>query len=637
MNNIILAGSPNVGKTTLYNTLTKSNEKASNWHGVTVATKAKEYNFGGKKYTVTDLPGLYSLNGYSSEEKIASNYLRANRGDLVVNICDANNLKRNLGLTRELVSNHGNIILAVNMVNDFRGFDEEKLSKILGIPVIGIDARKNKSVDRLKSAISDFFDGKMQNFSQNIENFEKNIDKIDDFICKLNASKIKDISLRADKILTNKFLFFPFFAAVVLLVFFITFGSVGEFISGKFGDFVNVIFGKITEFIYALNMKEPIKAFLCDGVLSSLMTVFSFLPQIVLLMVSFNIIEETGVMSRFAFMLDGLMRKIGLTGKSLFSIMMGYGCTVSAILTTRNLESSELRKRTALFLPFSACSAKLPVFLVITSLFFDKYKYLFVLGFYLLSIIISVTVAAVHCKICGRNENVFVLEMPKYRLCYLKKIISDAIRTAVEFIYKIGTTILLFSIVIWLMQNFTIKLEYLGGENYTDSILYLISKSLALIFAPIGLGQAGIVSAIIFGLIAKELVVVGLSLALGVTGTEALTMALRTPNEICFFTKESSIIFLLFILIYSPCVSALSAIKSEFGAKLSTFVFVFQTVLSYLICLIVYNALTVPVFLKIIAALFFIAIFVGFVIQFRRKSCRGNCSACKKIQREGKF
>lgn len=632
MRNIILLGNPNVGKTTLYNTLTKSNEKASNWHGVTVEAKKKCIKINDEEFSITDLPGLYSVDGYSNEEKIASNYLKANKDDLIINICDANNLKRNLELTKQLIDGSYKIVLAVNMINDFKEFDADSLSKLLGIPVIGIDARKSKCVSELKNAIFDFYLQNNTKITQTITKINENIDKIDDFIESLNKLSTTKFSNKIDKILLNKFIFLPFFCGLIFLIFYITFGHIGEFISNYFNGFIEYVFDFIKDFISNLEMASVVKDFLISGVLNSLSTILGFLPQILLLILQFNIVEDMGIMSRVAFMLDGFMKKIGLTGKSLFSIMMGYGCTASAVMTTRNLESASLRKRTVLVLPFSTCSAKLPVFLIISSLFFDKYKYLFVLGLYIFSVVLSVVCASVYKRTIPEKENIFVLEMPKYRLPYLRKVLKDAISIALEFVYKVGTTILFFGVVFWLLQNFSYNFKYLNGQDYQNSLLYVISNALSVFFRPLGLGSAGIVSVLIFGLIAKELIVVGLTFVNGVTGVELLKASLLNASSICSFNSVSSIIFLVFILLYSPCISALSAIKNEFGRKTAWYVFFAQFIISYLVCLILYNAIRNLNFLIAILILISIAILTKIVLQLsKKKHCGGNCNACKKF------
>ena len=374
-NNIILVGNPNTGKTTLFNTMTNSNEKASNWHGVTVGTISKKYKFENEEFNVTDVPGMYSLDGFSNEEKIASDFLKKNKDSIVVNICDANNLERNLILTSELLAFGFKIIVAVNMFGEVK-HDYKKLAKLLGVSLVEIDARKKSSVNELKKLIS-----KMSKEVTDIILKPKQLSLSSNQI--FEQVKAKDPNgyvktNKIDKILLKKFVFLPVFLCVIFLVFFITFGPVGECLLSAVEWVLGKLLQTLSGLFSSLNTNIVIQSFLIDGILGSAVTVLSFVPQIALLMFFLNLLEDTGFMSRVAFMFDGALKKVGLTGKSLFSLMLGFGCTTSAVMTTRNLENKNLRKRTALLLPFMSCTAKLPIFLVISSLFFEKYKFLFV-------------------------------------------------------------------------------------------------------------------------------------------------------------------------------------------------------------------------------------------------------------------
>ena len=633
MNNIILIGNPNVGKTTLFNTLTKSNEKTSNWHGVTVGEKSKCYKFKGSEFKVTDLPGLYSIEGYSNEEKIASNFLMKHKDDLIVNICDANNLKRNLKLTQELLKHNFKVVLAINMASELKNLDYKKLGNMLGVPTIEIDARKTKSVNILKEIIlKNIGDKKVQN----LVNFAINQLNIDDLLKKIAKYDFDNykISDKIDKIVLNKFTFIPLFLAVTFLIFYLTFGNVGMAITRLFTKYFNQIFDNLRKLILCINTSNIVKVFLCEAVISSIETVFGFLPQIVLLLFFVNILESVGFMSRVAFMFDGLLKKIGLTGKSVFSLLIGFGCTTSAVVTTRNLENANLRKRTALLLPFMSCTAKLPVFLVIASLFFDKYKYLFVFGLYLFSILLSIIVSLIYKKVLKNKDDLFILEMPKYRLPNLKKIWQDTLMVVKDFLIKVGSTILFFSIIVWILQNFSIKFEFLNGENFTKSMLYFISSKLSFLFKFIGLENPGIISAILLGVVAKEMVIVGLAMINGVTGSiELISSSLLSTSSVCYFTPISSIVFLCFILLYSPCLSAIAMIKNEFGRKTAAYVFVFQFVFAYLISFIVFKVLNNYRYIYILLFFIVLDILLSLVLKLNHKNnkCKGNCNACRKV------
>lgn len=636
MNNIILVGNPNVGKTTLYNTMTKAFEKASNWHGVTVDTISKSYNYGGKDYNVTDVPGMYSLSGYSSEEKIASDYLSRHSDDLIVCICDANNLKRNIKLAVNLIANHYNVLVALNMCGEAK-YNIEKIGKLLGTKIIEIDARKTASVNVLKQEIKTYFDSRKISKNVNLsQSKQKNINlkEIYSIIDSAGQNPYKT-SDKIDKIVLNKWIFLPIFVSVILLIFYLTFGIVGSTICAGFSFLVGKIFGLLELFINSLNISSAIKLFFTEGVFGAISTVANFIPQIVLLMFFLNLLEDMGAMSRVAFMFDGMLKKIGLTGKSLFSLMMGYGCTASAVMTTRNLENKNLKKRTALLLPFMSCTAKLPVFLVIASLFFERYKFLIVFALYVLAILVGLVLAKIYKKAVPDKNDIFILEMPKYRLPNLKKILSDTWIVIRDFLIKVGTMILLFSSVMWVLQNFSLRFEFLNGERFESSILYFLASKLTPIFVPIGLGQAGVVAALLLGIVAKELVVVGLAMMNGVTGSlGALSQSLVLPGSVCSFTPASSIVFLVFILLYSPCISALTAIKSEFGRKTAVYVFVAQFIISYIASGIAYLIFKKWTFVFVLLAIIVVDILAKLVLKLLKKKktiCRGNCNACRKV------
>lgn len=634
MNNIILVGNPNTGKTTLFNTMTNSNRKASNWHGVTVDVVSKKYKYGGEEYNVADIPGIYSLSSNSKEEEIASKYLCEHKGDLIVNICDSNNLKRNLILTLELLKQNYNVIIVVNMSGENKSYDLIKLSKLLKIEIYEIDARKKKSIDKLKNNINKYLKNKKtQNSSKIIENQLKfgNLDEIIKIIKKDNIFDSYKKTIKADKIILNKFLFLPIFLLVIFSVFFITFGPVGNFVLGIVEWLLSKFFGLISSAILKLNISQVVARFLIDGVFGSAITVLSFVPQIVILMFFLNLLEDTGYMSRVAFMFDGVLKKFGLNGKSLFSLMMGFGCTTSAVMTTRNLPSKNLRKRTALLLPFMSCTAKLPIFLVISSLFFEKYKFLFVFLLYIFAILISLIFSAVYKRFIPDEKTDFILEMPKYRIPNLKKVTMDSLSTIKEFLIKVGSLILLFTSIAWVLQNFSVSFKFLNGENFSQSILYFISSKLTFLFNCIGLGNAGTISAILLGLVAKELIVVGLCLINGVTGSiSLLSESLILESSICHFSPISSMVFLVFILLYSPCISAIISIKNEFGTKTALYVFFAQFALSFAVSFLVYRIFLNPKLIYFVVGAIILDIVVQLVIKFgyKKNNKWGRCNEC---------
>ncbi len=629
MNNVILIGNPNVGKTTLFNSLTKSNEKVSNWHGVTVGEKKKDIILFGKKITVTDLPGMYSLEGYSNEEKIANNYIKKHSDDLIVNICDANNLLQNLKLTDSLISCGFNVIVAVNMINENKSLNLDVLRNNISAKVVGIDARKQSGLKELREEIFNYLFNKKPQNTLKISKKQFKYEELSKYLKIYYQNKQSKDNL-LDKILLNKFMFLPAFLIAVFSVFYLTFGKPGQIFSDAFVFLFEKFFDILRNLIYSMNILPAIQSLLVEGIINSVSTLISFLPQIILLMFFLNVLEDTGFMSRIAFMFDGLMKRVGLTGKSLFSLFLGFGCTTTAVITTRNLENKSLRKRTVLLLPFSTCSAKLPVMLVISSLFFENYKYLFVFGLYIFALLISFLVALINKKLYKKDDEFFILEMPKYRLPYFKKVIKDTLSVAKEFLFKIGYIIILFGALLWFLQNFSINFEYLNGEDISNSILFFISEKLVPIFSLIGLGNAGVIAVLFFGLFAKELIVVGLMLINGAQNLEMLKLSLISAGGVCSFTPQSSIIFLVFILLYSPCVSALGAIKNEMGLKISLQVLIFQFLISFVVCLILNLTLNKIYYLIALAVFIVLALVLKFVLKLGKKKiiCRGKCSGC---------
>ena len=396
---------------------------------------------------------------------------------------------------------------------------------------------------------------------------------------------------------------------------------------------MNKIFNILRKIINCTNINNVIKIFICDGVLGTIESVFSFIPQILIMLFLLNILEDVGLMSRVAFMFDGVMKKIGLNGKALFSLFLGYGCTTTAVLTTRNLENTRLRKRTVLLLPFSSCSAKLPVFLVLSSLFFEKYKYLFVFGLYIFSVFVSILVALFFNRFDNDYENVFLLEMPKLRVPGLKKTFFDSMKVLKEFVLKVGVLILFFGSTVWLLQNISTSFKFLNGKNFEMSLLYKFSELISPIFKFVGIENVGVVASLLLGLIAKEMIIVGFAMMNGVGGSLAnLTTSLLSSTAVCNFTLTSSIVFLIFVLLYSPCFSALATIKSEMGLKTALIVFAFQFMIAYFVSFIVYRFILNPNWVLLLICVIVLDILFVLVLKSKKKKyCRGNCNACRKI------
>lgn len=645
---VILAGNPNTGKTTLFNTLTNSFEHASNWHGVTVDVKQKQYEYAGKKFEVCDLPGLYSLDAYSKEEKIASDFIEQNRDAVVVCILDANNLKRNLFLALELKEKTPNLIFAVNMAKEVKSFDAKKLEQELGVKTLAIDARKKKSAKTLKETIADFAIEQIVP-NKTLEQFDmsdfekKSKQKFQEIADLLNRIGYQQNGLygksKLDKIVLSKFGSFVIFTLVMGLVFFITFGTIGNTFSEKVNDIFGVLSVKLYDFFQGFIKNELLLRFINEGVIAGALSVTSFLPQIILLFACLNFLEDFGYLSRVAFMFDPFFKRLGLTGRSAFSLIMGFGCTTTAIMTSRNLDNKNLQKRTSILLPFMSCSAKLPIFAVIASTFFAKYKALVVFSLYLFAILLMVVVALIFSKKDKeQEEQTFLLEMPKYRAPSLSKVLKNALTAGKNFIVRVGGAIVLSSVVIFMLYNFSFKFQYVG-QNSENSVLYVLAKLLSWIFKPLGFGSVGATIAIFSGFVAKEMVVSSLAIVNKVP-VDGLALSLASSSSAVWFSPISAISFLVFVLLYTPCVSACIMMKKENGRKAMWLSIGLQIGIAYLASFLVYNILSSIVKRQygFLAGLLILVALAGFaVIKYLKKkniksvsACNGSCEACLK-------
>ena len=635
MRNVILVGNPNTGKTTLFNTLTKKNNRVGNWHGVTTDVSQTKIKKTAKiDYNICDLPGIYSLFAYSEEEKIAIDYLFAHKDDEIFCIVDANNLKRNLLLALELIENKFNVTIVVNMFNENK-FDIEKLSKLLGVKVIAVDARKRK--DAAKVLESDLFvcGNKLPYLNHITDDIENNIsirfNYIDLCLKNINIKEKNYGTSKLDKFLYNKALAPIIFLFVMFIVFAITFGHIGQFFSELLSDLFDWCSAFINNFLIKLNITAWAHSLIINGVVAGVGIVISFLPQVVLLNVCMNFLENIGYLPRVAYMFDGKLKKIGLTGKSIFSILLGFGCTTSALLTTKALDNIKLKKQTALVMPFASCNAKLPIFLLISSVFFEKYKVFAVFLLYIVGVVLGIFVSYISFKISKREPERFFLEIPKIRVPDFKNTIKNAFCSAREFIRRVGTTLVFCSIIIWVLINVSFSFKYVN--DVSNSILYKTAKFITPIFNPIGLNNWGLVVALLVGLSAKEMIVSCLAIANGITGNmQLLSQSLRNPLSNVCLNPASAISFLVFVLLYTPCVSAISVMAKEISKKFAVFVFCFQFAVAYVISFISYrlsNLILGGRVIEFILLLFVLAIICVIMLKWARRkrclNCKGEC------------
>lgn len=639
-----LAGNQNCGKTTLFNQLTGANQHVGNFPGVTVDRKDGTIK-NHPEATVTDLPGIYSLSPYSSEEIVTRDFLIKDKPSGIINIVDASNLERNLCLTMQLMELGIPMVLALNMMDEVRenggSIRVNELEQILGIPVIPISAVKNEGIDELVSHalhVARFMEkpGRIDFCTDSVDKkdpvgavhrcihavvhmiepeakqsglplrfaatkliendvpIEKLLNLTDDkkqafehivsvmedetgldreaaisnmrfsFIEKMcqktvvrpHESKEHKRSMKIDRLLTGRYTAIPCFIAIMALIFVMTFNLVGAWLSDLMSLGVDSVISLIDNALTAVQINPVVHSLVVDGICNGVGSVISFLPTIVTLFFFLSILEDTGYMARVAFVMDKLLRKIGLSGRSFVPMLIGFGCSVPAIMSTRTLSSERDRKMTILLTPFMSCSAKLPIYSLIISVFFPRqYQALVIVGLYIFGIICAIIYALILKSTKFKGEPVpFVMELPNYRLPSAKSVVHLIWEKAKGFIEKAFTIIFVASIIIWFLQTFDARFNV--AESPEQSLLAMIGSLVAPIFAPLGFGDWRVSTALITGFTAKESVVSTLTVLMG--GNAELVSTLFTP-----FTAA---VFLVFTLLYTPCVAAIATVKREMGS-----------------------------------------------------------------------
>lgn len=649
-----LAGNQNCGKTTLFNQLTGSNQHVGNFPGVTVDRKdgaIKEHS----DTLITDLPGIYSMSPYSSEEIVTREFILNERPKGIINIVDATNIERNLNLTLQLMELDIPMVLALNMMDEVwknGGYIHvNEMEQMLGIPVVPISAAKNEGIAELvdhalhvakyqeKPGRKDFCDvndhngavhrclhsimhliedhakaagipirfaaSKLaegdslilqrlkldQNEQETLEHIiqqmesERGLDRaasiadmrysLIDKVCKEvvekpHESKEHKRSQKIDKILTGKYTAIPSFIVIMGIVFWLTFNVIGAGLSDLLNICIEWITGIVDNGLTIWDINPVVHSLIIDGIFTGVGSVLGFLPVIVTLFFFLSLLEDSGYMARVAFVMDKLLRKIGLSGRSIVPMLIGFGCTVPGVMASRTLPSERDRKITILLTPFMSCSAKLPIYGLFTAAFFPKYGAIVMVSLYFIGIFMGIVSASVMRKTMFKGDAVpFVMELPNYRMPGAKNVTQLLWEKAKDFLQRAFTVIFVATIVIWFLQTFDVRFNVVSDSQH--SILAIIAGIVAPVFKPLGFGDWRISTALITGFMAKESVVSTLTVLLG--NTEGIT-ALLTP-----LTAFS---LLVFCLLYTPCVAAIASIKRELGGKYAVFVVVAQCVVAWL-------------------------------------------------------
>lgn len=652
-----LVGNQNCGKTTLFNVLTGSNQHIGNFPGVTVDRKDGVIK-GYPDTLITDLPGIYSMSPYSSEEIVTREFLLMDKPKGIINILDATNIERNLYLSMQLMELGIPMVIALNMMDEVRvnggSVRINAIEELLGVPVIPISAAKGEGIEELvshaihvakyqeKPQISDFcskdsavhrcIHGIMslisdhadkagyperfaaskvvegdslvlkhleleQNEKEMIEHIivqmeeECGMDRasaiadmrfayIEDVckntVVKPRESKERIRSQKIDKLLTGKYTGIPMFIAIMGLVFYLTFNVIGAALSNVLDILITFVTNGVDNLLTAMNVNSVLHALIIDGIFNGVGSVLSFLPIIVTLFFFLSILEDSGYMARVAFIMDKLLRKLGLSGRSIVPMLIGFGCSVPGVMASRTLSSERDRRMTVLLTPFMSCSAKVPIYAFFSAAFFPHYAALVMIGMYFIGIIVGIIMAFIFKKTLFKGEPVpFVMELPNYRMPGAKNVVHLLWEKAKDFLQKAFSIIFIATILIWFMQNFDIRLNVVTDSR--QSILAVLAGMITPLFKPLGFGDWRLVTAILTGVMAKESVVSTISILFG-----------STIEMVSVISAAGAMSFLVFCLLYTPCVAAIASVKKELGGKWAAYVVVIQCVVAWIAALITY-------------------------------------------------
>lgn len=688
--------------------MTNKNQKTGNWHGVTNSESFGKFKVDGKAYILVDLPGIYSLSPLSFEEQVATNIVLANPDKLCLNICEQQNITRNLYLTLQLLEAGIQTILVVNTKNKKCFLDLEKLSKKLGIVVL--EFKNKKSIKNIKQKIKEYkfqnikknnyFENliKQNNFSltqkgakslnaseikktnsnssklflklknnklilkikksklflkiknknkcencQNCKNCENNpienhnlkkdIDftKFDENFLKIKLLERDEVFLqkydcnkdlcgqvakarydfvkqvlqgqnlpktiygksKLDKVLLNKVFALPLFFLILLAVFYLTFFSLGAFLGDLLTSFIGTISSAVTKYLCKIGLNGWFLDMIDGAIFGGIGSVLSFLPQVCLLFLFLSILEDSGYLSRVAFLFEDIFCKIGLSGKGVYTLLMGFGCSATSIMTARNMEDKNAKTKIALITPFFSCSAKLPIYAVIGGAFFGANNVFVIFGLYILGVVTGLLLCAILNKTLYKSkQQSFILEFAPLQFVGVGRLAKVVWENIKQFLIRIASVIVCVNVIVWIISNFSFDFRYVPIANCA-SMIESLGKILAPLFVPLGFGSWGAVSALLAGIIAKEVVVSSIAIFNGVNHNESkFSQSLSDPASAVFFTPQSALSFLTFCLLYTPCVSALAVVKGELGTKFAFVSFFGQILIAYFSSFFLYSFLT---------------------------------------------
>lgn len=563
---IAFVGNPNCGKTTLFNAYTGANLKTANWPGVTVECMSGKAKIGGKTFVLTDLPGTYALSSYSEDERVTGDYLSA-CDDVIINVADASNLERNLYLTLQLLSLKKPMVLALNMMDIVKkrgmSIDIPRLRELLGIRIILVSAKKRTGLNELLKAAETAEKPQPEILiTRNPEEIYRLIEKIIKEVIVTGKKEIFTDNI--DKILTHNFWGLPVFFLIMGLVFFLTF-TLGDYIKLFFENWLESFMKWTTDFLVSKSIHPMLISLVTDGVISGVGGVLTFLPNIFILFLALAFLEDSGYMSRVSYVMDRTMNKAGLSGKAFIPMILGFGCSVPAILATRTLENRKDRIKTIFAVPFMSCSAKLPVYVMLSKLFFEKYATLAAYSMYIIGFIAAILMLLVISK-TEKKESNLLIEFPDYKMPDIRTVAIYVWEKVKDYLTKAGTTIFLASIVLWMFLHIG-----KGGftDNVAESLGAKVGQYLVPIMKPAGLGYWQIIVSLIWGIAAKEAVVSGISVLYGISN---ISSQIEMGSLLTALTKSgfgglNAYSMMLFCLLYTPCIASIIAASKEIKSR----------------------------------------------------------------------
>ena len=678
---VFLIGNPNVGKSTLFNSLTHSHEHTGNFHGVTVSEAKKCVDFYGQNYCFYDLPGLYSLNTFSREEEVSRDFILSGSGLRLV-VVDANSLRRNLYLCLQMKELNLDFKILINNYKYFkrRGSDlnTQELQNSFGVDIEIVDAKKQKISKNLlnlnkNNNKNDIF---YENYLKNLKNFIQNIKiktnleekqiiyalngiyndlkneqiatikqflpeiiaKRYEFIdiilknCLKNNSKYAYGENKLDKLFLNPFFAIISFIFLFFCVFYLIFFLIGPQISDLFISFLNLILiNPFINFLTSVTDNVWLIEFFSSGVFSAFTTILGFLPQICLMYVVLTILEDSGLVARLCYVIDDFLAPFGLNGKIVYIMLMGLGCNTLATLTTRNIKGKNLKTKAALINPYISCMARLPVYSVVAAALFGVKAFWFVAGIYVLGFVVSLVLALILNKtILPTEKGELLLEFPPLKHIDIKHCLQTIVTSAVDMFKRLFGVVLAVGVIVWVLTHTMFNLRY--TQDITSSIAFILASKISFIFVPIGLNSAGVVCALFVGILAKELVVSTFSICNNVATRTELIKSLTMFASVISFSPASAVSFLIFSLLYCPCASNLAVLKAETDKFYMWFAILSQFTIAYMLSFVVYQILikrflfALLIFVSIIILMFSVMYFAK---KIRRPKCLA-CAGCKK-------